>query len=72
MDRSTDELVKIVTAGAGLIVDGKAKSTDELIQIATAAGQSEVWVTIRNVGEKNSDELVKIAAAGDGVVIFEL
>jgi DNA replication protein len=72
MERSTDDLVKIVAAGAGLIVDGEAKSTDELIQIATAAGQSEAWVTIRNVAQKNTDELIEIAAAGDGAVTFEL
>ena len=72
MDRSTDDLVKIVKAGAGLIVDGGAKSTEELIQIASAAGESEVWVTIRNIGEKKTDELVQIAAAGDGTVIFKV
>lgn len=72
MDRSTDDLVKIVAAGGGLILDAEAKSTDELIKIANAAAESEAFVTMRKVGEKNTDELIKIAAAGDGAVVFEL
>lgn len=72
MKRSAEDLVKITTAGGGLILDGETQSTDEWIKIATAAGESDGTLTIRNMGGKNTDELVKIAAAGDGAVIFEL
>jgi len=72
MDRSTDDLVKIVAAGGGLILDAEGKSTDELMKIVRAAGKGEALVTIRNMGEKTTEELISLAAAGDGMVVFEL
>jgi DNA replication protein len=72
MSRPVDDLVKITTAGAGLILDGQTQSTDDLIKIAGAAAESEALLTIKNVGGKTTDELIKIAAAGDGSVVFEL
>ena len=72
MNRSAEDLVKIAAAGGGLILNGEMQPTDELIKTATAAGESDVTLTITNVGGKNTDELIKIAAAGDGSVIFEL
>jgi len=72
MDRSTDDLVKITSAGGGLILDAEGKSTDELIKIAAAAGASDATLIVKNVGSKTTDELIDIATAGDGGVVFEL
>lgn len=71
MNRTTDDLVRIVTAGAGLILDADTKSTEELTKIARAATESEAMLIIRNVGNKTTDELVEIAGACEDIV-FEL
>jgi hypothetical protein len=71
MNRTTDDLVRIATAGAGLILDSDTKSTEELTKIARAAAESEVMLIIRNVGNKTTDELVEIAGACEDIV-FEL
>lgn len=72
MSRSTDDLIKIATAGGGFILDGETQSTDDLVKVANAAAEFEVIVTVKNVGGKTTDELIQIASAGDGMVVFEL
>ena len=72
MSRSTEDLIKIVSAGGGLVLDGKTLAADDLVKIASAAAESEVALTIKNVDDKTTEELVSIAAAGDCTVVFEL
>jgi DNA replication protein len=72
MDRSTDDLVKILAAGGGLVLDAGRKSIDDLMKIARAGAEGECLVTMRNVGEKTTEELIKIVTVGDGSVVFEV
>jgi hypothetical protein len=72
MNRSAEDLAKIMAAGGGLILDGQTRSTDELIAVVHAAVEHDSLLTIKNVGGKSTDELIKIAAASDGAVVFEL
>jgi ABC-type branched-subunit amino acid transport system substrate-binding protein len=69
--KTTDEIVKIVAAGGGLVVEAGRRTTDELIKIATAAKHSGATVVFRNMAVRKTDALMKIAAAGKGKVIFE-
>ena len=72
MTKMTDQLVRIVSAGGGMIIDGDGKMTDQLVRIAEAASQSGAKIIITNVGTKITDQLVRIATAGKGNVIFDL
>ena len=69
---STDEIVRIVAAGGGIILDTKYKSTDELVRIAASSKPNGAKVILRNLTYKSTDELVRIGAAGKGNVIFDL
>lgn len=69
--KTTEELVKIATAGGGLVVEAGRRTTDELIGIAAAAKHSGATVIFRNMAVRKTDALIKIAAAGKGKVIFE-
>jgi len=69
--KTTDELVKIVAVGGGLVVEAGRRTTDELIRIAAAAKHSGATVVFRNMAVRKTDTLMKIAAAGKGKVIFE-
>ncbi|UCG81339.1 MAG: hypothetical protein JSV60_03420 [Desulfobacterales bacterium] len=71
MSMTTDELIRIVSAGASVTLDVGTRTKDELVTIAGAAADSEVLVTFRNLGEMAVDDLVEIAKAGDGSVTFE-
>ncbi len=71
MSMTTDELIKIVSAGASVTLDVGTRTKDELVKIARAAADSEVLVTFRNSGEMAVDDLVEVAKAGDGGVTFE-
>lgn len=68
--RSTDELVRIVGAGAGLTMEAAGRSTADLVRIAEAAADWGVPVTLRGVQDRSADDLVLIAEAGQGTVIF--
>jgi ABC-type branched-subunit amino acid transport system substrate-binding protein len=72
MSKTTDQLVRIASAGGGMIIDGEAKTTDQLVRIATTAAGSGVQVIIANVNSKTTDQLVRIASAGGGHVILDL
>ena len=69
--RTTDELVKIATAGAGFVIEARRRSTDELANIAAAAKRSGATVIFRNMTMRKMDALTRIGAAGKGHVIFE-
>jgi hypothetical protein len=67
----TSEIVSIVSAGGGVIIDGD-KYTSQLVTIATAAAKSGARVIIKGSSQKYASQLVSIATAGKGRVIFDL
>ena len=70
--KTTDMLVKIVSNGGGIRIDGEKRTTDSLVKIAKATSKRQVSLQIYNVDSKTTDMLVRIAKAGEGRVIFEL
>ena len=70
--RSSDQILKIVTSGGGVIIDASGRMTDQLIRIAAAAAATGAVVIIKNTKNMMSDSMVKIATAGRGSVIFDL
>lgn len=72
MTKTTDQLIKIASAGGGMIIDGKSKTTDQLVKITSTASKSGSKIIITNAGTKTTDQLVKIAVAGNGNAIFDL
>ncbi len=65
----TDDIVCIVEAGAGIILD-RPRTADDFIRIATAAMVSGVRVVFRNLNVTLEDA-VRIAAASRGCVPLE-
>ncbi|MDE9496099.1 hypothetical protein KKJ09_21695 [Xenorhabdus bovienii] len=77
MSKTTDQLVRIASAGGGIIIRASEKNTDQFVIIATAMANSpyEIKPTLTLLGagyEKNTDQLVRIAEAGKGCVVFEI
>lgn len=68
--RSTDELVRVASAGGGFWMNPAGRSTDELVRIAAAAKLGGGIVTIMGTVGRNTDELVRISAAGRGHIVF--
>jgi DNA replication protein len=69
--KTTDELVRIASAGGGFVVEAGRRTTEELVKISAAARQSGATVVFRNMGIRKTEALLKIAAAGKGKVVFE-
>lgn len=69
---STDDIVKIVAAGGGIILDTKFKTQADLVRIAAASRKKGPKIVLRNLTDRSADDLVVIAAAGQGAVIFDL
>lgn len=72
MAKTVDEIIQIIAAGAGVVVDARGKTKDELVEIVAAARTSGTTVTVTNVSTLTQDELIEIAAAGRGKVMVEL
>jgi hypothetical protein len=72
MSLSTDDLIKIVEVGGGLMLDGGSMSKEDLLRLAAAAGKFEAGVTLRNLTGTAVDDLVEISRASDGYVTFDL
>ena len=69
--KTTTELIKIATAGAGFTLDASNKTTTDLIKIAAAASTSGAQVTFSGLKNKTTTELIKIGVAGKGCVVIE-
>lgn len=68
--KTTDDLVKIVSFGGGIVIDS-SKTTDDLVKIASFAAGKGSRVVIKNADRKTTDDLVKIASFGKGAVLFD-
>lgn len=71
MNMTTDQLVRIASAGGGFYVDA-SKTTDQLVRIVSAASKSGAKIIVTNASKKTTDQLVRIASAGKGSVMFDL
>ena len=69
---TTDDLIQIVEAGAGLSIDAQTQTQEALVQIVAAAVQADTTVRLRNAGGKNSEELLELARQGRESIHFEL
>jgi len=69
--KTTDELIELVRAGGGLVLDAGRRSTDELVRIVTAARKSGSTIILRKVALRKNEALMRISEAGKGHVIFE-
>ena len=70
MNRPIADILRIVAAGGGVVLDGTMPTAD-LVRIVSQAG-SEAHIVIRNTAQKSTDDLVKIAESSRGRVTFEL
>jgi hypothetical protein len=70
--KSTSDLMGIVSAKGGIVIDASSKSTSDLMGIASAAASSGATVIFASVGSKSTSDLMGIASAGKGHVILDL
>lgn len=68
--RHVDEVVRIVAAGGGIVMDAQFRQVNELVRIASAAGTSKARVTFTGLDVRTTEELITIAVAGKGCVEF--
>ena len=68
---STEDLVRIASAGGGFRLDVAGRSTDDLVRIAGAASGWGVRLVFAGMTDFSADDLVRIAEAGEGTVEFE-
>ena len=69
--KTTDQLLEILSAGGGIIIDA-SKTTEQLVRLAAAAAHAGALMIVKNAGTKTTQQLVEIAASGKGRVIFDL
>jgi len=66
--KTTEDIIRIVSVGGGVIVDS-SKTTSDLIRIASVAGERRI--IIRNAGTKTTEDLIRIASVAKNV-LFDL
>lgn len=69
-NRELSEIVRIVAAGGGFLMDGSNRSTEDLVRIAAASRSRGARLQIAGLEHRPTLELVRIAAAGSGNVVF--
>ncbi|NOH19112.1 hypothetical protein [Vibrio cyclitrophicus] len=72
MSKTTDQLVRIASAGGGMYINADNKTTDQIVRIASAASGKGAKIIVTNSSRKTTDQLVRIASAGKGCVMFDL
>ena len=71
MGLTVESLVRIASAGGGLIIDCKGYTVPSLERIAAASSSGEAKVIFTNTIGYSIDSLVRISAAGNGNVIID-
>ena len=66
------EILQIINAGSGVIIDAASKTAESLVRIGHAAAKANVTVVLRNGGHLTAENLRKIAAAGGKHVLIEV
>jgi hypothetical protein len=69
--KSTNDIMMIIGAGGGVIVDAAMKSTNDLMMIAGTARSNGVTITLRGLNMKSTNDLMMIGGAGKGFVRLE-
>ena len=69
MNRPIADILRIVAAGGGVVLDGTVPTPD-LIRVVSQAGP-ESHIVIRDTATRSTDDLVQIAERARGRVIFE-
>ena len=69
--RSTEDLIRLVQAGGGLMFSATDRPTDDLVRIAAAAAEWGVPVTFSGLENRGTDDLLLIAVAGQGSVVLK-
>ena len=69
-NREILEIVRIVAAGGGFLLDGSNRSTEELVRIAAASRSKGARLEFAGLQFRPTIDLVRIAAAGGGNVVF--
>lgn len=69
--KTMDDLIRIMSAGAGFRLDARARAMDELILIAAASKSGGGRLVLTGMSIYNTDDLMRIASAGAGHVTFE-
>ena len=66
------DILQIINAGSGVIVDAAGKSADSLVRIAHAAAKANVTAVVRNGGPLTAENLRRVASAGGRHVLIEV
>jgi len=70
-NRILKDLLKIVSSGGGIRINGADIETADLTQIAFTAKNAEASVYIFGMKNRSTVDIVEIANTGKGYVIFE-
>ena len=67
-----DSIIRVLSSGSGIILDGSKVLNKTLEQFASTANKSDAVLIIRNADKIILDATMRIADAGKGSVIFDL
>lgn len=67
---TTNDLVRIASAGGGLTLSATGRSVNDLVRIASAASSKGAQLTITELKQFLVNDLVRISAAGNGCVVL--
>ena len=69
--RSTEDLIRIISAGGGMEVDLGMRPVEDVIRIAAAASlKPGTRLVLDGMQMRTVEDLIRIAAAGKGAVVF--
>ena len=72
MPKSTDDIARLVSLGARVVLDADGRSIDNLAHLVSIAVENGATLTIRNASGKSTEELERLASAGGDKVVLDL
>jgi hypothetical protein len=72
MPKSTDDIARLVSLGASVVLDADGRSIDNLAHLVSIAVEKGATLTIRNASEKSTEDLERLASMGGDKVVLDL
>ena len=72
MPKSTDDIARLVSLGASVVLDAEGRSIDNLSHLVSIAVEKDATLTIRNASGKSTEDLERLASMGGDRVVLDL
>ena len=72
MPKSTDDVARLISFGANVVIEAEGRSVDNLAHLVSVAVEKGATLTIRDAATMSTEDLVRLAGLGGNRLVLYL